>query len=302
MRRVRDYLEFAGVKLIDFLLSFLSWRSAQEVGARLGRAARHLAPKRWSMTLRNLEHAFPEWSAARRETVALEAWGNAGRIAAELVRSRSLSKAELEEIVIFEQAETVDALIAEGRGVIFNIGHLGNWEVGGVAFTARGWKLGVVGRVMKNPFLEAWIRETRGRFGETVFAHRNPFFSLVKWLKSGKLTAILIDHNLYQGGIFVPFFGRPAATSTLGGLLSAKLECPIVSVRVYRDGHRLRVRFEGPLRPDPEANPEREAERLTVEMTKILEGYIRERPGEWLWGHNRWKRAHEAALTRADKK
>ena len=295
-------LEFAGVKLVDFLLNRLSWRAAQEVGALLGGAARHLAPRRWAMTVSNLEHAFPDWPPARREATALEAWQNAGRIGAEMIRSRSLSKAELEKVVIFEKAEMVDALIAEGRGIIFNIGPLGNWEVGGIAFTAHGWPLGVVGRVMKNPLLEGWIRETRGRFGETVFAHRNPFFSLVKWLKSGKLTAILIDHNLYQGGIFVPFFGRPAATSTLSGLLSAKLNCPIVSVRVYRDGARLRVRFEGPLRPDPAANPEREAERLTVEMTKTLEGYIRERPGEWLWGHNRWKRTAEAPVAETGKK
>jgi lauroyl/myristoyl acyltransferase len=26
-------------------------------------------------------------------------------------------------------------------------------------------------------------------------------------------------------------------------------------------------------------------------MTAALEGYIRRRPCEWLWGHNRWKRS-----------
>lgn len=247
------------------------------------------------MTLANIEAALPEKSTQERKAIALQAWENAGRIATEFVRSRSLSKEDLLRRVGFENLDLVDRMVAEGKGLIYNIGHLGNWEVGGIAFTALGYRLGVVGRVMRNPLLDRWLNETRSRFGEAVFAHRNPFFQVVRWLKAGKGTAILIDHNLYQGGVFMPFFGRPAATSTLSGLLAVKLGCPVVSTRVRREGSGLVVSFHGPLRPQPRAEPEAEALRLTVEMTKAMEGFIRERPGEWLWGHNRWKRTAEAA-------
>ncbi len=269
----------------------MSWESAQDLGAALGGLARHLMRRRWVMTLGNLAAAFPDKGEDERRAIALEAWRNAGRIAAEFARSRSLSRAELERIVRIENRDLLERVLAEGHGVIVNIGHGGNGEVGGSAGTLAGYPLGVVGRVMKNPYLDVWLRETRGRFGEAVFAHHNPFFSIAKWLKSGKMTAILIDHNLYQGGIFVPFFGRPAATSTLSALLSVKLSCPILSCRVSREGAGLVVSFDAPLRHDPRADPEREIERLTMEMTAALEGYIRRRPGEWLWGHNRWKRA-----------
>ncbi|MBI5882173.1 MAG: lysophospholipid acyltransferase family protein [Elusimicrobia bacterium] len=292
--KLRFLLEYAGIRLLDFFLSLLSWESCQSVGAFVGRTAAFFGRRRWAMTVANVAHAFPERSPEEHEAIALEAWENAGRIASEFCRSRHLTKEELLQRVRFENLDLVDKMKAEGRGALHNIGHLGNWEVGGIAFTALGYPLGVVGRVMRNPLLDRWLNETRGRFGESVFAHRNPFFQVVRWLKGGKLTAILIDHNLYQGGIFVPFFGRPAATSTLSGLLSVKLNCPIISTRVRREGSGLVVSFHGPLRPNKDAEPEAEAERLTLEMTREMEGYVRERPGEWLWGHNRWKRTHEA--------
>ncbi|MBI5624378.1 MAG: lysophospholipid acyltransferase family protein [Elusimicrobia bacterium] len=291
----RFLLEYAGVRLLDFVLSRLSWEACQALGAFIGRTAAAFGRGRWAMTVANVAAAFPELSRAEHEAIALQAWENAGRIAAEFCRTRHLSKDELLTRVSFEHLDLVDRTVAEGKGVLYNIGHLGNWETGGIAFTAKGYQLGVVGRVMRNPLLDRWMTGTRSRFGEQVFAHRNPFFQVVRWLKAGKGTAILIDHNLYQGGVFVPFFGRPAATSTLSGLLAVKLGCPVLSTRVRREGSGLVVSFHGPLRADPGAEPEAEARRLTVEMTRQIEGFIRERPGEWLWGHNRWKRTHEAA-------
>lgn len=276
--------------LLDVLFSVLSWRSAQALGVFCGRAAMFLAFKRRRMSLANIAAAFPEKSEAERRAIACEAWANAGRIATELIKSRSLSKEELDRVVLFEDLDLCESLRKEGRGFIVNIGHMVNWEVGGIGFTSRGWPLGVVARVMKNPAAEEWLRSTRGRYGEQVFSHRSPFFPAMKWLRKGNMVAVLIDHNLYEGGEFFPFFGRPAATSTLSALLAVKANCPIVSTKMRREGEKIIVGFEGPLRPDPAADPEKEVIRLTAEMVKVLERRVRDNPGQWLWGHNRWKR------------
>lgn len=292
--RLSHRLEFAGVRAVEALLAPLSWERASDLGAALGGASRFVLGRRWRLTLANLAAAFPEKPQKERERIALEAWRNAGRFAAELARAGSLSTRELERIVRIENPEVARDALAEGKGVLVNIGHLGNWEVGGFAFTHAGFRLGVIGRAMKNPLADAWLKRRRELFGFEVFAHKNPFFQSVRWLKQGGFLAILIDHNIRRGGVFVPFLGRPAATSTLTGLLAVKLGCPIVSCTVRRDGAKLSVRFSPPLRADPAAPSEAEAERLTVEMTRALEDFIRERPEDWLWGHNRWRRAPES--------
>lgn len=275
---------------LNVVFRVLSWKSSQALGAFCGRAAALFARKRYRMSLDNLAAAFPEKSEAERHAIALEAWGNAGQLAAELFKSRSLPQEELNRVVLFENLDLCDALRKEGRGFIVNIGHMVNWEVGGISLTSRGWPLGVVARAMKNPASEEWLRSTRSRFGEQIFSHRSPFFPAVKWLRKGNLVAILIDHNIPEGGVFLPFLGRAASTSTLSGLLAVKTNCPIVSTRMRREGEKIIVGFEGPLRPDPDADPDKEALRLTEEMVKILERRVRENPGQWLWGHNRWKR------------
>ncbi len=287
-------LAYAAIRLVDLFLSLFRWETAQGIGAFLGGLSARIAPKRWAMTLRNIALAFPEKSPEECRAIAIEAWRNAGRVGAEFIRSRHLSKEELLDIVRFENPELMESVLAEGKGVIMNLGHIGSWDVGGLGTSARGFPVGVLGRSMKNPYLDKFMIETRAHFGAEIIGHRNPFFRLVKWLKRGKMTVILIDHNIPQGGFFVPFFGRPAATSTLSGLLAAKLKAPILSGYSRREGGKVFVRFDGPIRPDPKADPDKEAERLTVEMVKVLEGYVRECPQHWLWGHNRWKRSHEA--------
>lgn len=287
--KIGHLFEAAGISTLDNAFKLLPWDAAQDLGATMGGSMRVIGRKRWQITLDNLARAFPEKSAAELDRIALEAWQNAGRIAAEFVKSRHMSREDLAQVVSYENLGLIDELLKEKKGILFNIGHLGNWEMAGIDFTARGYPLGVVGRVMKNPYVDEWVRSTRSHFGEAFFPHRSPFFPSVKWLKNG-IVAVLIDHNIHEGGIFVPFFGRPAATSTLTALLAVKVGCPIISVRVQRDGHKFKIRFDGPLRHDPAADPEKEVERLTVAMTKTLEGYVRERPSEWLWGHNRWKR------------
>lgn len=291
MIKIKFYFEYFLVLVLDAALRLLSWESAQSLGAALGGFSRKIMRSRWSMTLKSLSAAFPEKSEEERQAIALEAWQNTGRLLAEMIKSRHLTIEELSHYVHFENLEVYSRTLEEGKGVLANIGHLGNWEVGGIVLTGLGYPLGGLGRAMKNPLTDRWLTQTRSRFGAQVFAHRNPFFQAVRWIKQGKPLAILIDHNMYRAGIFVPFFGRPAATSTLSGLLAVKLGCPILSVRVRREGPHIYVRFEGPLRADSSADSEEEVKRLTLEMTRIIEGYIRLRPGEWLWGHNRWKRA-----------
>ena len=57
------------------------------------------------------------------------------------------------------------------------------------------------------------------------------------------------------------------------------------------DGARFRLTVEDPLRRRPDLNDKQaEAEAMMLEVNQILERWIRERPGDWLWLHRRWDR------------
>jgi KDO2-lipid IV(A) lauroyltransferase len=88
----------------------------------------------------------------------------------------------------------------------------------------------------------------------------------------------------------VPFFGRPAATSTLFAKLAREYDCPVHGVRTIRlPGDRFRIELT------PAIDLPRDAEGLidvmaaTEKINSIIEGWIREHPDQWLWQHDRWR-------------
>ena len=94
-----------------------------------------------------------------------------------------------------------------------------------------------------------------------------------------------MDQSLPTGGAFVPFFGRPAATTTLTAHLAHRTGRPIFGLHLFRQGADIVGRFSGPLPLG------RDPEETTAGLTRLIETWARQRPAEWFWFHNRWKRS-----------
>ena len=291
LQRLSWALEYAGVRLLEGGFRLLSWDAARRAGEAIGLLAAALVRRRWHLTLDNLRHAFPEESPERLRHLAREAWLNLGRIGAEFVKSAHAPKSEILARCRYENLDLVTKSLRPGRGAIAHLGHFANWELAGLALTAHGIPLAVVGRRIKNPYVDRWVNAVRSRFGALILSHKNPFFPVVRSLKEGRLVGILMDQSLPTGGVFVDFFGRPAATTTLTALLALKLGCPVFKLRLLRRGGEVVARFEGPFEIPSGLTEGEVAARLTAD----IEAWARERPEDWFWLHNRWKRSGEAA-------
>jgi KDO2-lipid IV(A) lauroyltransferase len=265
-----------------------SWPAAQRFGEGLGRAAARLAGRRWRLTLDNLRTAFPDRPQAELESYALQCWENLGRMGAECIWSEYRAASEIARWVSFENVEPLRETLKES-GLLIHLGHFANWETAGLAFSALGLPLTVVARRIKNPLLNARVNSLRSRFGTHVLSHKNPFFGCVRALKERRCLGILMDQSLPTGGVFAPFFGRPAATTPLTAHLAHRTGVPIYSLRIRREGPRIIGTFDGPVPLGATV------EETAVRLTAIIERWARERPGEWFWFHDRWKRAKEAA-------
>src|SRR5207253_1913550 len=101
---------------------------------------------------------------------------------------------------------------------------------------------------------------------------------------------LLLDQNTLKGGIFVDFFGIPAATAAGPAALAQRTGAALVPIFSARQPDRShQVRILPPIYPDPSAPPEPEIERLTAAATRVIEEQIRACPEQWMWLHNRWK-------------
>ncbi len=103
--------------------------------------------------------------------------------------------------------------------------------------------------------------------------------------------AALVDQNAHRWGVFVPFFGRLAATPRGAALFASRRAVPIFLGLVVREpgwGQRYRVVFR---RLECPRTGELEADTLTL-LTRYhsaLEDTIRSDPEQYFWQHKRWK-------------
>lgn len=284
-KRLRYAAETAGVLVAYAMFRVMPVDLASGLGGWLGRS---LGPKLGlsRRARRNLALVLPELDAAAVERIIGEMWDNLGRFAGEMPHIANLDCSEAGGRVEIVGLEHVRAAAAEAGGCIFFSGHIGNWELLPIAARQHGIDLDAVYRAANNPWIDRLIRNIR--VGRLHPKGAQGARLAVAGLKAGRPLALLVDQKM-NDGIAVPFFGHPAMTAPALVDLARKFKLPAYPAVVERlKGARFRITVFPSLRF--EAGPDRHAD-LTEGMTRvnaILEGWIRARPGQWLWLHRRW--------------
>jgi KDO2-lipid IV(A) lauroyltransferase len=242
------------------------------------------------VTLDNLAHAFPERSAKERLALARGAYANMARVVVDALRTLGASRAELLAEVQVDDFGPVDRALAAGKGLLVATGHLGSWEMFGAAMAQR-VPLHAVVRPLRGG-VNARLVEARERAGLKLIPARGALSSMVAALRKNEVVAMLLDQAI--GGkhaLFVPFFGRPAATTPALSMAALRTGAPTLVVVALRENGRLRFRVEGPFEITNTGDRQRDLLDHTARVTSALERIIREAPDQWLWLHRRWKLA-----------
>ena len=237
------------------------------------RFARFVGPrtKRHVLTLTNLRNAFPEKSEAEIEAIALESWGNMGRLAAEYVFLDQLfdfdpftdkvGRVEVSGIPLF-----VD-LRDNPRPFIVFTAHSGNFELLPVAGAAFGLDVTVLFRPPNNPYIAEKVFEfRRARMGHLVPSHAGSSFTLARKLEAGGPVGVLVDQKFHKG-------------------------FPARCIRL--PGNRFRLELEPAMAIPSKADGAVDVDATAQMLNDKVESWVREHPGQWLWYHDRWNIKHQ---------
>jgi Kdo2-lipid IVA lauroyltransferase/acyltransferase len=290
-REKRYALEARAAAAVQNVVRHVPRRWALALGRSLGRLLADLDPRHVAIAAENLRHAFPHWDETRRLRTARAVYAHFGQTLLDLLWMADQPRERLLGLVVEEGRANADRVRAAGRGAVYVTAHFGNWEFYGVAWAWMAEPVGVVARPLDNPALDARLLAFRTRSGNTVISKRRALPDVLRLLRQGGGVAILVDQNVQeQDGIFVDFFGRPAATTTVAAALAVKTGCALVPVHceALPDG-RYRFVYGRPLEWTTTGNRLDDIARLTQELTTVIEGWVRARPEQWLWMHRRWK-------------
>lgn len=291
---LRWRLEHGAVRFLEALASDFPPARRERVGRALGIAAFHLDRRHRQVALGNLAAAFPAWPPARRWETAREAFAHLGRLLMEILESPSDPAALLKRTRI-EGLSHLEAAARSSRGYFLVSAHFGNWERVAFLQGALGFPLWMVTRPLDNPLLEVFLGRRREATGNRVVHKRKAVREMVKGLREGRGIALVIDQNFGEPGrVFVPFFGRPAATTPVLGSLARRLGAEVLPVFAFpEEGGAYRVVYGPPVEVPRTSDPEADALAVTAEATARIEAAVRSCPSAWFWMHRRWRTAPE---------
>ncbi len=275
----------------------MSPERAEAVGRRLGLAYRRVDARRRELARANIAAAFPEKSAEDVDALSRAVFAHFGGLATELLHASGRPVSEIVARVDFPGAADARAALGSGRGVLFLTAHLGNWEYSALGMAASGVTASVVARPLDNPLLDAWLTALRTTNGNAIIEKRDAARGMLRTLRSGGVLGVLADQHVGPpDGIPVPFFGRPASTTSALARIVDRTEAlvlPAAAIRIAPSRYRLVV--ESVLDVRSLSAAEREPAPLTARFNAILEDMIRRHPEQWLWLHNRWRPLPEPA-------
>lgn len=297
-KRIKRFIRYHLLHALFRLVGSLPLRVAKRLGAAIGSVAFVLAAGERRKALASLAIAFPEKTQAERLAIARDCFRHLGTCASEICAIRRID-ADIERYVELPSADRdiLRAALAEGRGVVFVTGHVGNFELLARRIAKAGFPCQTIAREASDRRMSALIARMRESGGLKVIwrGRDGAVRDMLRALKKGEILGLVIDQDTKVQGVFVDFFAVKAFTPRAAADLTLRTGAAMVAGFAFRreeGGHRITLsRIPAPASGDREAD----CIALTQAATSAIENAIRQAPHAWVWMHQRWKTRPTAA-------
>jgi len=286
----RHRLEAISLRFLLGLVSMFPVKACSDFGGFLGR----IIGPRLGITRKadlNLRLAMPELSLSERKKIIQDMWDNLGRVIFEYPHLKEIVQIDKGYITV-EGIDKFEAADVKDKALIFVGAHIGNWEVLPMTAALRGYPQTIIVRQPNNPLVADIIDKLRTSTGN-ISASKGVegARASLKAIRNGSAVGILADQKM-NDGIKAPFFDIPAMTPAAPALLGSKKNVAVFPIQCKRTGPASFHLICHPAVKFPNTtNREQAGIEGMTELNKIIEGWIREKPGDWLWLHRRWPKA-----------
>lgn len=290
-KRIKNWLIFVAVVTVMGLLRCLSLSFSLRIGRWLGRCAFRISKRDREVTLSSLHLAFVDKLPAELKRLGVSVFEHLGMAATECVNIRKIRDLSGFMNLTPESRSVLEDTLAQGKGVVFVTAHCGNWELMARALAELGYPINTIGKKSYDPRFTRMMELFRKEAGvRTIWRGQAGVMKDMRdVLRRGEIMGLLIDQDTRVPGVFVPFFGKQAFTSTAPAYLARRAQAPIVcgfNHRCQSVGYRIEIE---PFELSTDSDQETAILQDTARLSARIEQHIRENPAEWVWMHRRWK-------------
>ena len=180
-----------------------------------------------------------------------------------------------------------DALdeLTRGRGVIFALSHMGNWDHAAAFIIAQGAPFTtVVERLKPEALYDRFVAFREGLGMEVLPASGGSvraFGVLAERLRSGKLICLLTDRDVTGGGIEVDFFGEKARFMGGSAALAERTGAALYPAILWYEGESWGIHVDDEIPVPAEGSRRQKVAEMTQALARSFEVAIRAHPADW---------------------
>lgn len=251
-------------------------------------------PIRRSVARANVRRALGrELSEAEQKRVVRDCFCNFAMYTVEVLRAPMMTLDLSKELVERQGVDNIEKAWAKGKGVLYLLTHIGNVDMIGFSQPLRGLPLHGIVKKLHSRSAEEFVSKVRERTGLKTIPPRRSKDQIKEVLARNEMVGMVVDQHVAQHrAIVCEFFGQLAATSPALARFAFETGAPILPAVIFRRGkhghHLLRIEPEFILE-EPHKDLQANIRHNTERLNRIIERWIREEPGQWLWLHKRWK-------------
>ncbi|MBT6463973.1 MAG: hypothetical protein HOK49_15750 [Opitutae bacterium] len=280
------------IKILGWLLARMPILFAEYFALVIGNILFALPIKRKQTLSSNLHHAFPDKSETWRKTVALESCRRTVEMGMLVLALPYLNLKQLQERIRIprETKGIINQWLKGDQPVVLLVPHFTLFEylpMLPALFGLTEVNAGAIFRPLRNKKTDAWIRQTREKFGLKLLSRKEGFSKAKEILGSNGILGILFDQNAGRSGTIMSFFNRVASTTDLPSIMAQRFKAETYIFHPHRDRfwnatillHRLKS----------------ETSEISQSANDWLEGQLSKSPdscSDWLWMHGRWNTAN----------
>jgi lauroyl/myristoyl acyltransferase len=238
----------------------------------------------------NLRVACPDLTDHELHQITWLNFRNHAKAYADLMMLPRTHVSAMRPLLKVQGMENLEAARALGKGVMAVSCHMGSYEVVSAIWAATLSPVSFFAEELEPRALFEWYRDTRARLGISVLTLSVPAIRKVtQALHENEMVITAIDRDIIGTGHELQFFGRPAPIPLGTAAIALKLGTPLLPVCVYRMADDTYMAEAAPHVIAESTGDKRADEiRVTQELLRHIEGFIRRHPEQWHVPHRIW--------------
>jgi lauroyl/myristoyl acyltransferase len=238
----------------------------------------------------NLRIACPELDQRQLRRVSWFNFRNHAKAYADLMMLPRTQVMAMRSLLKVRGMENLEAARALGKGVLAVSCHMGSYEVVSAIWSATLAPVSLFAEELEPRALFEWYRDTRARLGISVLPiNLSGLRKVTQALNDQEMVVTAIDRDIVGTGHMMPFFGRPAPIPLGTAAIALRLGTPLLPVCVYRLPDDSYMAEAAPMVVANNTGDKKADEiRITQELLRHIEGFIRSHPEHWHLPHRIW--------------